>query len=1090
MNLARFALDNRVLVLAVTAVLLFYGAVAFLQMPRREDPEITIRAAVVVTQWPGATAAKVEELVTDPLEQAIGQIDAVDKLTSKSRTGLSIVTVELDETLVDIDQYWDEVRTKVTEAQASLPDGCGAPRVDTDFGDVAAVIYALVQTPAPGRDAIEWRYGWRELELLAEKVRDDFKTVDSVAKVDIEGIQDEVIFVDVDAEWAKLDLTIDELRSILAARNITAAGGEIDHHGARFTVQPTGEFQSPEQIRGVLVDRLDGAVPVRLADLPLSGVADGATLPSARVRRDYVDPPRSQFRYTSPDLRSDRCLLLAVTMKSARNLVEMGRQLEARVAWLESRILPPDVRLVRVNDLPRQVDSLIGEFVTNLWQAILIVLAVAFLMMGWRPAVIMAAAVPLCMIASILVVGLMGIELEQFSIASLIIALGMLVDNAIVVSDNVLRELGQRQRDDDDPRAARVAATVRGAWSLALPVLTSTATTVAAFLPMLTIVGAVGEYTRSLPIVVATTLIVSYLVAMTVTPLLCLWLLQPTAPGAPAPVTLWRRVGRLLVAVLPRRRRPASTTAAAAAAGPAPPAGYERLLRWCLGHRLVVLGAAAAAVVASLSLVPAIGNQFFPGGVRDQFFVHVWLPEGATLAATRAKCRQVEDILLATSAAEVDGRPVERLRSAVTFVGTGGPRLNLTTNPQQTFPNYGFVLVNTTDRALSRGWAEQVKAGTDRIAGARIDVVPFMLGPYIENPVEFRLYGTDAAVLREQAAAMVQVFRDTPGTVNPFSDWYNAGYSLAVDIDEEAANLAGVSNSAVADTMATLISGGRLTTYREGDHQVPVVLRMRPERRAALLEDPGIIYVDGHAGKVPLEAIARVHATWQPAVIARRDNVRCVTVGSKVAPGYLANDIAAQVRPRLQERMRSLPPDYRLEEGGEREQTTASQEKLMTAFTMSFLLILLVLIAQYGSLLKPLVILSTVPLALVGALLGLFWSGWALGFMPSLGIIALAGVVINNAIILVDFIETNVGEGAALDDAIAQAGSQRMQPILLTTLTTVGGLLPLALFGGPMWAGMAWAMIVGLLLSTALTLLVVPTIYATCVAVFGMRVRR
>ncbi|MEZ5962497.1 MAG: efflux RND transporter permease subunit [Planctomycetota bacterium] len=1084
MNLTRFALRNRVFVLAAMAVALVYGVATFLGMSRREDPEITIRAAVVVTRWPGATAEKIEELVTDPLEKAIDQIDEVDKITSKSRTGLSIITVELDERLTQIDQYWDEVRTKLAEVESSLPGGCGTPRLDSDFGDVASVVYALVQVPPPGRSTIAREYSWRELERLAEKVRDDFKTVASVGKVEIEGAQDEVIYVDVDAEWGKVDLTIDDLRSILSARNITAAGGEINHGDARFTVQPTGEFSSEEQIGNVLVARLGDGVPVRLADLPISGPASDAAgvQPDVRIRRDYVDPPRDRFHFLAPGQQRDKCLLLTATMKSGRNIVEMGEHLAARVTALQQGTLPPDVELVRVNDLPQQVDSLIRSFVTNLWQAIVIVLGVAFLMMGWRPAVIMATAVPLSIIASILLVSMLGVELEQFSIASLIIALGMLVDNAIVVSDNVLREMTDQQRRGE---SAREQAAIHGTWSLAVPILTSTATTVAAFLPMLTIVGSVGEYTRSLPIVVATTLIVSFLVAMTITPIMCFWLLRPEVasrvPRRSLLDRLWRRPARAAVA-------PADTPAATAPIRESGSSGYERLVRWCLRHRVATLATAAVAVLASLLLVPAIGNQFFPNGVRNQFFVHVWLPEGSTLQATEAKCRAVERILAETSATTIDGKRVERLANAVTFVGTGGPRLNLTTNPQQTFPNYAFVLVNTTDPQLSRAWAAEVKARTDLIAGVRIDVVPFVLGPYIENAVEFRLYGSDAEVLRASGEVMVRAFRETPGTVNPFSDWYNAGYSVDVRVDDEAANLAGVTNSAVADTMATLISGGRMTTYREGDHQIAVMLRMRPERRAALLDDPGIVYVDGLAGKVPLETVAAVTTTWRPAVIARRDNVRCLTVGSKVMPGHLANRITSELRPKLEEMMRDLPRSYRLEEGGETEQTTKSQAKLMTAFGLSFFLILLVLIAQYNSVLKPLVILSTVPLALIGALLGLFCTGWALGFMPSLGIISLAGVVINNAIILVDFIESNVRDGVDLEDAIARAGSQRMRPILLTTLTTVGGLLPLALFGGPMWAGMSWAMIAGLSLSTVLTLLVVPTVYATFVRTLRMRV--
>ncbi len=1051
MNLTRFALTHRTFVLAATTVLMVFGVAAFRDMPRREDPEIVIRTCVVTTRWPGASAEKVEELVTDPIETELSRIDVVEEIRSESRTGVSLVFVDIDERLVDIDQHFDEVRNKIDRVAGDLPDGCGRPLVDSDFGDVDAVVLALFQTPSPGRDRVERAYSMRELERIAETVEDELRALDPVAKVEVLGVPDEVIHIEVDAEhWGRIGLTADDLRRRLEGRNIVASGGEIETDSSRFTVKPSGEFITVDQIEDVLVADGGSDVPIRLGDLPL------------RVVREVEDPIRTKYRFVSPELSTDRALLLRVVMRPGENVVEMGDAIAATVRRLEETTLPPDVRMVRVNDLPNVVDALVSDFVGNLIQAVLVVLLVALVMMGWRPAAIMSAAIPLCMIASLLVVRGFGVELEQFSIASLIIALGMLVDNAIVVCDNVIRELGARGED-------RLEAVIRGTWSLATPLLTSTLTTVAAFLPMLTIVGSAGEYTRSLPVVVATVLTVSYLVAMMVTPILCWWILRP-APAVPRPSFLGRIAGRLLRRGRPPRRPAADRTG-----------WYDRAVRFCLAHRALTLGAAAIAVAGSLLLVPRIGSQFFPGGVRDQFFVHVWLPEGSSIRATESVCVEVEEILRRTSPIEVDGERVERLRCATSFVGTGGPRLNLTTNPEQPSPCYAHVLVDTTDARWSEEWARELRREVDAIPGARIDVVTFQLGPYIENPIEFRLGGPDADVLRAAADEMLAVFRRTPGALNPTTDWRNDGYRIDVRVDSESANLAGVSNLDVAQTMDSLLSGARLTTFREGDHEVDVVLRIGRDGRDHILSDLASVHVNGQEGKVPLGSIAELRAGFEPAVIARLDTVRTVRIGAKVAPGRLSNEIMAEMRPRLDEIVRALPPGYRLEEGGELEQTSEAQEKLSKAFSLSFFLILLVLIAQYDGLVKPLVVLATVPLALIGALLGLFTTGWALGFMPSLGIISLAGVVINNAIVLIDFIETRVREGAPVVDAIARAGAERMQPILLTTSTTVGGLLPLALVGGPMWAGMAWAMIFGLALSTVLTLLVVPTIYAVAV---------
>ena len=1037
MNVSRFAVRNRTTMMAIVAVALAMGLTTFKTMPRREDPEIVIRAAVVITNWPGAPAEKMEELITDPLESAIDQLDQVNEITSVTKVGNSVITVELLETLSqkDVDQTWDELRSKVQEASRSLPPGSMPPIVNSGFGDVFAVCLALYQRPAEGQTAIDpaHRYSDRELEVMAETVETALKRVDAVAKVDLHGVQQEVVYLEVEsADWAKIGLTGDTLAQLLDAQNIVAPGGEVDTGLARYSVYPTGEFEAVDSMQNVVVGLRDDILPVFLRDLPI------------KIRRTTEEPARTRYRVAEPagdaGYQAERAIMLAVSMKSGQNIVKMGEEIQRTLDELKGTSLPSDIAVELVNDLPRQVDTLIKDFVTNLWQAILIVLAVAFFMMGWRPALVMATAVPLSMITAFTVVKGFGVELEQFSIASLIIALGMIVDNAIVVSDNCVRLLEEGK--------SRFDAAVEGATSLAIPIFTSTMTTVAAFLPMLTIVGSVGEYVRSLPVVVATTLLISYVVAMTVTPIMCYWLLRPRD----------------------KKDRDAKSARGKKTI-------YERFMIWSLQHKAITIGVAFVLVAASVMLVPLIGNQFFPQGDRDQFFVHVWLPEGSSITKTESTVAEVERILLDTRMTEEDGEAVDRLRNAVTFVGTGGPRLMLTSSPEQTYPNYAHIVVNTTQPDRSGPWIEELRDKVRAIPGAQIDVERFMLGPGVKNPVEMRLVCEDAEVLREKAQDLIAIFRDTPGTLNPNSNWKNPSYQLRVTIDADAANLAGTTNMDVASTMNGLLSGRRLTTFREGDHLVPVYLRMVAAERSRLV-DISEVYVNGRTGKVPISAFAKLEQTWQPAVIARRNQQRTVSVGCKVKEGYLPNTVTRTLMPKVEELVATMPPGSRYEVGGEQEESAESQEKLASAFLLSAALILLVLISQYNSLAKPMVVLAAVPLSLVGALLALFLTGWALGFMPFLGLISLAGVVINNAIILIDFIQTGVAEGKPLRDAVAEAGQLRMKPILLTTLTTVGGMLPLALFAGPLWAGMAWAVIGGLTVSTVLTLVVVPTLYA------------
>ena len=589
MNLPRYALGHRAVVLAFLAVFVVVGLFNFYSMPRREDPEITIRDALVLTRWAGASAQRVDELITDPLEEVLAQIAEIDKMRSKSMTGISVIQLTTEDRIKNTDQVWDDVRAKVESVQALLPPGAGHSFVNSDFGDVYEIVFALHQVPLAGKTGGGQSYSPRQLERFAERIEDELQLIDAVGKVDFWGVQQEQIYIEIDsADWAKLAMTPKDLHDVFAARNIVDPGGELDTNRARYAVHASGEFSSLAQIEDLIVDRRLGTLPVRLGDLP--------TLSLTRITR--------------PGLAHQPALIVGVSMKSGNNVVELSRAVDDTLSRLATTWLPPDIELTRVNDLPRQVETRITDFQFNLLQGVLIVLAVGLLAMGWRAALIMAIAVPLSMIAAFAVVRFFGIELEQFSIASLVIALGMVVDSAIVVSDNAYRLM----RDG----VARREAVIRGAHELAIPILVSTLTTILAFLPMLTIVGNVGEYVSSLPVVVSMTLAASYFVALLVTPIMCWWLLNPPEPGAVPSRSISERFFN----------------------------SYERLMQWCLRRKGVVLGLVGVAFIGSLTLIPVIGSQFFPAGARDQFFIKIWLPEGSTIEATSAVARRVEALLL------------------------------------------------------------------------------------------------------------------------------------------------------------------------------------------------------------------------------------------------------------------------------------------------------------------------------------------------------------------------------------------------------------------------------------------------------------
>ncbi|MEM6550731.1 MAG: efflux RND transporter permease subunit [Planctomycetota bacterium] len=1040
MNLPKYAITHKPITLVFAGLVLVAGILAFGSMPRRENPRITIRAATVETFWPGASAARMEELVTEKLEDAIAQIEEVDTIESMSRTGYSRIDITLlDSVLEDtLDQSFDLVRDKVDMVRGQLPEGCGEPFVNSDFGDVSSVCVVIHAKDVVG-DGVDEPYSYRELELVAEALETELKRLDAVASVSTFGVPDETITLEIEsAEWSKLGLTKDELASAIDRRNIANSGAVVVTPERRFPVRPTGELVTTDAIASVPVRSVEDGRAVTVRDLPFE------------VIRGPEDPRSSGVRFMSPESRTGRAVLMGITMKQGENVVQLGEDIEAVVERFRQTQLPAGLEITRVNDLPRQVSSLIADFVESLWQAIAIVLGVAWLMMGWRPALVMATAIPLCMVSAIAIVPQFGVELEQFAIASLIIVLGMVVDNAIVVTDNVQRLLNEGMD--------REQAAIEGSNSLARSILSSTLTTVGAFLPMLIIPGATGEYMRSLPIVVSATLLSSYVVAMTVTPIMCVWMLKPKkvkAEKADEPT----RVATL----------------------------YTALIRWCMSKRLITIGAATLAVVMSLGLIPVVGTAFFPEGVRDQFFVHITAPAGTSLEETERIAEEVEDLIRQTSTQGPDGSGAERLVSATTFVGNAGPRMILSLDPEHSVPHYAMILVNTSDATGSRAWVDQLREEVAAIPGARIDVRPFMTGPPVDNPVEFRLVGTDVEVMRSVGRELLAEFGRTPGTIMPFDDWGEMINTIDLEVDPERAYLAGVTSRTISEELDLLYGGGQLTTLREGDHLVEVVLRLTESERETV-ETLDQASVRAASGTVPLTSVAGIDAGSEYGAIGRRNRERSMTVGSQAGAGFLANNITMGLGDELAPIIERLPQGYRLEVGGEAEESAEAQGHVSQAFGVSIVLIFLVLLVQYNSLLKPMVVLTAFPLALIGAMFGLFLSGWPLGFMPLLGVVALGGTVINNAIVLIDFIESTVAGGAELRDAVAQSGLVRMKPILLTTLTTVGGLLPLALFGGPMWAGMSWAMIGGLSLSTGLTLVVIPTIYVLFAERFKMRV--
>lgn len=1083
MRLPSYALGNRVVICVAVAMLCVWGLLSFQASPRRETPEFTIRVCVITTSWPGATVETIEQLVSEPLEQAVSSIDEVDKIETTVTPGLSVIKVQIEDQVASskIANLWDEIRAEVARVRLPTNEGCSPAVVNSNYGDTAIWMLALYQDQG---QPPEHHYSSRQLEVFADQLRDQVKLLPDVADAQLHGVQEEVIYLEADSRaWSKLQLTTDELAMRISQRNIVSSGGTMDLPIGRVNLKPSGNYSAVDQINRLVVARDDAGSPVYLEDLGI------------RARRAYAEPASELDRYTKvAGSRVDgaECVLLAISMKAGRNVVQLGEQLRETVDRAHRSMLPADVKTSLIIDTPRKVGTTISDFVINLLQSVGLVLLVAVLLIGVRIALIMAAAIPVVMLGSFAFMRLVGVQLEQMSIAALIISLGMLVDNVIEVADNTLRLLHEG--------VSRRKAALQGAAQIGFPILIATLTTIAAFVPMvIALEGAGKEYVFSIPAVVTIALSLSWVLAMTLTTVLCYWFLRHSAGQAPL-AWMSSRIGGLLK----KRKKGAVATDAVAPTGL-----YQRLARKAVDFKLVTVALALGGFVFAIFLLATgrIGSQFFPASVQDKLMVEVYLPDGATIEQTSAKCREVEQLILAISRS--DGQ--ERVRDVLTMVGNGGPRFELGFDPADPASSYAALLVHTTDPLFVEPLIEEIRLRSlGEVAGARIRPSKFGMGPPVTNPIGVRIVGpgfADIQKMREIADHALSVFRESSRTWDVTQNWGNLGLELQVAVDESKATTAGVSSANVASSLDAYYSGKFLTTFREGDHQVPLYFRWHPEERQDL-DAVALSPIEGARGKVPLEAIATTELGFVPAKITRRDINRIIEVTARPTAGHLANVVLLEdIWPKMEDYRATLPEGFDIQIAGELEETASAQGQMGLSFQITLALLILLLIIQYNSLSKAFLILVTIPLATTGSFVGMWLFGLPMGFMEMLGLLALVGIVLNAAIVYVEFaemqIKSRLSDGrdlapsdqrsysgltrSAFRECLAEAGQLRLLPIALTTLTTAGGLLPLAMSGGPLFEGMATAIIAGLLVGSVLTLFVLPALVALFVEWFRIR---
>jgi len=1014
-DLTRYAIENRVVTFVALAVVAFSGYSAYHALPRAEDPGFLVRYAIVRTQFPGASPERVELLVTDKLERAIQEIPEVAHINSESRTGRSIINVEVRESVTDLRPVWDNLRRKVDRAAGELPQGV-VPVVDDEFGDVFGTVIALT---ADG-------FSYAELEEVAQQVRDVLLKISDVAKVEIHGAQEERVFVDFDnPRLAGLGLSAPQLQSILQASNIIISGGAVETGAERIALEPTGNFTSVDAIRRTVITLPRTGETVHLGD-----VAD--------VRRGYADPPRARVR-----ANGQPALVLAISMREGGNIIRLGANVRDAVAALEARY-PVGVAFDIIAFQPEVVDRAISSFVSSIFQAVGIVLACMLLFLGLRTGLVVATLVPMAMLATLMLMEYLDIGLDKMSLASLIIALGLLVDNAIVMSESIL----VRMQAGTDAREAALAS----AKELRVPLLVSSLTTIAAFLPIVLAESAVGEYTAPLAQVIALTLLSSWLLAITMIPLLCMLFLKVKKASATA--------GDEGAFDTPFYRR------------------YRGVLLRLARSPLVTVLAAFGLLAGALGLFRFVEQSFFPDTNEVLFTGDFEFPYGTSFAHTEAAILDIERFMVDELAAR-DGR--EGIRNWTFFVGEGPPRFTLGYSPAPARAGYAGLVANASVFETQADMIGRLRAFVEA-NHPEIDVTLRRLasGPGGGTPVEVRLYGDDNDTLFDLADDVKAHLASLPGTRNITDNWGEQTKKLVVAIDDVRARRAGITNQDIAVSLRTALSGYTATEYREGEKAIPVVLRSESGSRDDIgkLES---INVYGQSGEnVALRQVADVVLAFEPSKIRRRDRSKALSVLSDLDAGSDATafGVAAAVEPWLAEQQASWPVGYSYEIGGESESASSANASIGEKLPLASLVILLLLVGQFNSLRKPLIIVLTIPLGLIGVVVGLLVTGEPFGFMTLLGVISLAGIVINNAIVLIDRIRIEVEDnGLEPPRAVLEAAQRRLRPILLTTATTVGGLLPLWIGGDPLFVSMAVAILFGLVFATVLTLGFVPALY-------------
>ena len=1006
-NLSQWSITHRPLVLFVIILLGAAGVYSYLNLGRAEDPSFTIKTMVVHVGWPGATAAELQAQAVDKVEKKLQELPYLDRIESYSQPGNSFIRVNLSDKTppAKVKDLWYQVRKKVGDIRNELPPGISGPDFNDEYGDVYSALYMLT---AQGLSVAE-------LKTRAEDIRQRLLRVPDVNKVDIIGERPQKIFIEFShAKLATLGLTPQQIFDSVARQNAVVSGGSVDTSADRINLRVTGAFSGVAAIAAVPV-QANGQV-FRLGDI-------------ATVKRGYEDPPSFIVRQDGKP-----ALGLGVSMQDGANIITLGANLKSAMKAVISE-LPVGIEITQIADQPHIVNESVSEFVETFAEALVIVLVVSFLSLGWRTGIVVALSVPLVLAIVLLVMYATGLDLHRITLGALIIALGLLVDDAIIAIEMMVVKMEQGW---DRARAATFAWT-----STAFPMLTGTLVTAAGFLPGGFAKSSAGEYAGGIFWIVGLALIASWIVAVLFTPYLGLKLLPNLAkPGVHEnPDAIYdTRVYRAL----------------------------RRVIRWCLRWRKTVVALTVLLFVGSVAGFGLVQQQFFPTSTRSELFFEMRLPEGTAIGVTDASAKRAERLL----AGDPD------IVTYTTYVGQGSPRFWLGLNPVLPNPNFAQIVIVTKDLAAR----ERVKARLEHAiadgalpeARARID--RFLFGPPVGFPVQFRVVGPDPMKVRAIAEEVRQVMAANAKIVDPHLDWSEQVKSIRLEVDQDRARALGLTPQDVAQTLQTLLSGYTVTQYREGIEHIDVVARAVASERLELNRLPALTITSRNGVAVPLSQVAQLNYEYEEPILWRRNRDMVLTVRGDIVDRVQAPDVSKEMEPKLQSIKDALPYGYRIATGGSIEESVKANSALVAVFPVMAVAILAILMIQLQSFSRLALVFATAPLGLIGATGALLISNRPFGFVALLGLIALAGMIMRNTVILVDQIDRDIAAGHGRHRAIIDATVRRARPVILTVLAAILGMIPLA--SSIFWGPMAITIMGGLLVATVLTLLVVPALYA------------